>query len=235
MTDITPIYIQLADELRKQIRDETFAKGTKIPSENALHESTGYSRSTVRKAIEILVKEKLLTKVHGKGTFVTQQTPPSEQTHHFLSFTENVERQGQTLTTKTVDLRWVTPDLQQQAFFGISEEDQLLEIIRLRSIDGVPICVETDWFTKEFASLEQEDLDRSIYQILTQKFGITPTTGKKTFEISYTTPQEAFLLDIPRGTALMLIEDHVYSNYGQPLHISKQVLRGDKFKYAVIE
>lgn len=235
MIPTEPLYIQLADALRHQIQQEIYPKGSQIPSENSLHETTGYSRSTVRKAIDILVKENLLKKVHGKGTYVTQQMPLAQVPHHFLSLTENVERQGKTLTTKTVNLHWVLPTIQQQAFFEITEEQRLLEIMRLRSIDGLPICVETDWFTEEFASLEQEDLNQSLYQLLADKYGITPTTGKKTFEISYTTPQEAFLLDIPRGTALMLIEDHVYSNLGRPLHISKQVIRGDKFKYAVIE
>lgn len=46
-------------------------------------------------------------------------------------------------------------------------------------------------------------------------------------------PDEAALLDIPRGSALMLIEDLVYDNHENPLHISKQVLRGDKFRYAL--
>lgn len=45
--------------------------------------------------------------------------------------------------------------------------------------------------------------------------------------------EEAELLDVPRGSALMLIEDMVYDSNGTPLHISKQVVRGDKFKYAL--
>jgi GntR family transcriptional regulator len=33
----------------------------------------------------------------------------------------------------------------------------------------------------------------------------------------------------------MLIEDYVYDSYNKPLHLTKQVLRGDKFKFAVIQ
>ena len=109
MAQSTPLYIQLADVLREKIAQGEFAPNSQIPSENELHQTTGYSRSTVRKALAILVEEGRLTKVHGKGTFVTAVDDQlvNEQNHHFLSLTENIRKRGQTLTTKTVDLRWV--------------------------------------------------------------------------------------------------------------------------------
>lgn len=66
------------------------------------------------------------------------------------------------------------------------------------------------------------------------KMNITSAhSGSKTIELCYASSEEAELLDVPRGSALMLIEDMVYDSNGTPLHISKQVVRGDKFKYAL--
>lgn len=232
-TSIEPLYIQLANYLREKIVHQEFEKGMKIPSEMELHNSTGMSRSTVRKAIELLVNESMLTKVHGKGTFVSNDKITENRETHFLSFTENVERMGKKLTTKTVNIQNVIPTLEQRKFFNISESEILLEIVRVRYLDDTTICVETNWFTQEYQQLAEEDLDRSLYAILKEKYGVIPSTGKKSFEICFATQQEAFLLDVPRGSALMLIEDYVYSNEDKPLHIAKQILRGDKFKYAI--
>lgn len=231
----TPLYSQLADDLRRRIENGELPPGEQIPSEKDLHETTGYSRSTVRKSLAILVKEGLLTKVHGKGTFVTEASS-RPVIRKFLSLTENIARLGQTLTTKVVDIRWIVPTVEQQTFFQLNDSGEpLLEITRLRIVDSLPLCVETDWFTAEFAPLERADLEGSLYQILEQQYQIHPATGKKSFSISYASQQEAFLLDVPRGSALMQIEDFVYGDNGFPLHISRQVLRGDKFKYVVIE
>ncbi|MDT2764271.1 GntR family transcriptional regulator [Enterococcus asini] len=237
MAQSTPLYVQLADELRDKIAQGEFVPDSQIPSENELHQTTGYSRSTVRKALAILVEEGRLTKVHGKGTFVTalDNHLVNKQNHHFLSLTENIRKRGQTLTTKVVDLRWVEPTREQTQFFQLTEDAQLLEITRLRILDDFPLCVETDWFTSDFASLESEDLAGSLYGLLREKFDVQPATGKKTFSISYATQQEAFLLDVPRGSALMEIEDYVNDHKGTPLHIARQVLRGDRFKYVVID
>lgn len=237
MTQSTPLYIQLADELRQKIAQGEYALDAQIPSENELHQTTGYSRSTVRKALSILVNEGLLTKVHGKGTFVTDQTvvPQIQPPHHFLSLTENIRNHGQKLSTKLVNIRWVEATVDQLQFFHLVEDEQLLEITRLRILDDFPLCVETDWFTKAFATLENEDLAGSLYELLQEKYEIHPATGKKSFSISYASQQEAFLLDVPRGSALMEIEDYVNDSQGAPLHMARQVLRGDRFKYVVVE
>lgn len=53
----------------------------------------------------------------------------------------------------------------------------------------------------------------------------------KTFEVCFAKQNEAFLLDVPRDAALMLITDYVYDADGEPLHVSKRIQRTDRAKY----
>lgn len=225
------LYNQLADTIRNDIRDGKFQSGEKIPSEFELSDSYKVSRSTVRKAISVLVSEKLLVKLHGKGTFVSSSkvSHPSS----FLSFTENVESMGKILTTKVIEFSHVLPNEKQQTFFQISENDPLLMVKRLRKIDNLPICIETTWFSSKYDSLQEKDLNGSLYQVLLSDYQIRPFTGSKTIELCYASEEEAELLDVPRGLALMLVVDNVFDDLEEPLHITKQVVRGDKFKYAL--
>jgi GntR family transcriptional regulator len=174
-----PLYIQLSDQLRKKIVNHEIKKGEKIPSEMQLHESTGMSRSTVRKAIEILVEENLLIKVHGKGTFVSNEKIIEDKNSQFLSFTENARRLGKKLITKTVNSQLVIPTKEQSNFFDIDSTEKIIEIIRLRYMDNIPICVETSWFTNSFEFLMNEDLDGSLYELLINKYDVMPAKGKK--------------------------------------------------------
>lgn len=64
-----PLYIQLADTLREQIRTGEIQEGDKLPSETEMIKHYKLGRLTVREALGILVNEGLLEKRHGKGTF----------------------------------------------------------------------------------------------------------------------------------------------------------------------
>ncbi|MFD5491660.1 GntR family transcriptional regulator [Streptomyces sp. NPDC127091] len=70
---VTP-YRQLADILRARIGRGDWAAGRPIPSENRLVQEYGLARSTVRRAIAVLVEEQAVWTVQGRGTYVGQ--PP---------------------------------------------------------------------------------------------------------------------------------------------------------------
>lgn len=64
------LYLQLETELKQAILDGKYGVGERIPTEQELCQSFGMSRITVRRAVQDLVEEGLLSKVQGRGTFV---------------------------------------------------------------------------------------------------------------------------------------------------------------------
>ncbi len=70
---VTP-YRQLAEILRARIARGDWAEGRPIPSETRLVQEYGLARSTVRRAIAVLVDEGTVWTVQGRGTYVGQ--PP---------------------------------------------------------------------------------------------------------------------------------------------------------------
>jgi GntR family transcriptional regulator len=66
-------YLQLAGLLRAQIASGEIAN--QLPSITKLTEETHLAVGTVRRAINILVKEGLVETVPGRGTFVIEQRP----------------------------------------------------------------------------------------------------------------------------------------------------------------
>ena len=232
-----PLYIELADKLRSDIEAGTYAPGDRMPSEPTLCHTTGYSRSTVRKALQLLVDQGYVTKAQGKGTFVSELPQRVEAanklTPTFMSFTENVRQMGATPVTRTIDLRTVSPTPGLSEFFGIGEHDSLFEVTRLRMVDEEPVMLETIWLPLAYADLTGEELDGSLYQALKARYGKEPNTGTKSIGICYANSRESFQLGVERDSPLMLIEDHVFDQDGAPLHVSKQVMRGDKHQYSM--
>lgn len=232
-----PLYVELADKLRSDIESGVYSPGDRMPSEPTLCQTTGHSRSTVRKALQQLVDEGYVTKSQGKGTFVSPlpqkaaESSPLEPT--FLSFTENVRTLGNTPTTHTIDIRNVSPTPGLAEFFGLTAQDELFEVTRLRSVNGEPVMLETIWLPLAYGDLTGEELDGSLYQALKARYGKEPANGTKSIGICYANSRESFQLGAPKDSPLMLIEDRVYDQDGAPLHVSKQVVRGDMHQFTI--
>ena len=66
----TPLYLQIASDIREKIDTNVLTVGEKIPSQSELSQSYGVSLMTVKKALSELVNQKYLYSRTGKGTYV---------------------------------------------------------------------------------------------------------------------------------------------------------------------
>ena len=91
-------------ETRNKVLDliEQLDVGEAIPSERQLCADLGVSRLTVRAALDDLVRDGMLVRRHGSGTFVSEPKIAQELT--MTSFTEDMRRRGMVPGSRTLDL-----------------------------------------------------------------------------------------------------------------------------------
>lgn len=65
-----PVYVQLANLLRRQIAEEKLTVHNPIPSSRALAQQHGVALGTVKRAVDVLRREGLVRNVPGRGAFV---------------------------------------------------------------------------------------------------------------------------------------------------------------------
>ena len=224
-------YERLAGTLRDRIAAGVYARGDKLPSEMELMDKSGLSRSTVRHALKVLVDEGLIRTERGRGAFVADTPALHENNLVFSSYTKQVEGQGMKPTTRTVDSGFAKATGNVAKFFDAAVGSKLVKLVRLRYLDDAPLCLETTYLPPSFGSLIDRDINGSLYATLRQEFHRAPAQGHKTFEVCYASQNEAFLLNVERGQALILITDYVYDTDGRPLHVSKRIQRTDRAKY----
>ena len=99
-----PLYDQLVDILRDKIENE-MEPGDLLPSERELSERYGLSRTTVRLALKELETLGLISRRHGKGTYVTDLSGGAMDLSSNYSFTQQMREVGR--VPKTVDLDFV--------------------------------------------------------------------------------------------------------------------------------
>ncbi len=72
---MVPIYEQIMEQIKTQIRDGSLHENDSLPSVRALSKELKISALTVKKAYDHLESEGVTVTVHGKGTYVAAANP----------------------------------------------------------------------------------------------------------------------------------------------------------------
>ena len=130
-------------EARSRVLDliEQLHVGDAIPSERQLTRELGVSRLTVRAALDDLVREGLLVRKHGSGTFVSQPKIAQELT--MTSFTEDMQRRGMVPGSRTLELRVAPAGAHLGRLLHVSPSEAVMIISRLRLADRETMAIET--------------------------------------------------------------------------------------------
>ena len=223
----SPMYMQLAHRLRLQIVDGKIGAGEAVPSERDLCDIMGASRVTVRKAIELLIEEGLLSRRQGSGTYVT---PRIQAPGSFLSsFSEDAEARGE-----ATDTIWMMKTIA----VATEEEARLLELpagsnvarlSRVRMAGGEPLAIENAVVPAEMLP-DIGNLGNSLYQALNER-GNRPVTGQQKVRAALAGPTEASLLSIPEKTEILRIERLTRRADGRPVELTRSAYRGERYEF----
>lgn len=227
-----PLYITLADDIRAGIAGGKYPPGSRIPTEAELETIYGVSRITVRKAMELLVNEGAVTRRRKVGSFVSEKKM-TRYLNKCMSFTQMCELNGSVAGAHflSAELISVWPKLTKELELS-RNEDRILSIRRLRLCNGVPVCIEENYFSRAYSFLLSEDLERSLYEILAEH-GVEIRNCEKTLGICYANKEQAALLNVNEGEALILMQDLAYDTKGRPVFSGKEIVESGHFDYRI--
>lgn len=163
-----PLYQQLADKIKDQIAAGELKENEQLMTEMELSKAYNISRITVRKALELLVDEEILTKRQGIGAFVTGKKLLRSM-NTMMGFTQTCEMNGQKATSRLLFAGLSEARPRDIRLFGIKEGDSVISVRRLRFCDDVPVMIEEVRLRRTFAYLLSEDLSASLPYNLGEK------------------------------------------------------------------
>lgn len=232
---ITPLYVQLMEELETSIRNGVYKPGDKIMTEAEMAREYGVSLITVRKAVGSLMEKGLVVRKQGKGTFVTKPKY-SRNMKKLQSFTEMCEQMGVKPGARVLENRLIAADKKVADRLGIEPGSNVVYISRIRLADGEPIQVEKSYFPLKYAFLLEEDLnDGSMFECLKEKAGAKVASSEKMIELCRATAEEAALMDVKKGDYLLFVKSTAYDENGEPMYAGIQLINGDRFSLYVYE
>jgi GntR family transcriptional regulator len=223
-----PKYYVLKEQILTLIEDAV--PGTLIPTERALAEQYGTSRTTVRQAIGELVAEGRLDRTQGRGTFVA----PPKVTHvrQLTSFTDDAASQGMTASARILDISEVPADPVTAKRLALEPGAGVHRVERIRLVNGEPLAHETAFLAGELPDLAANvEVRGSLYSALREDYGIRISDVEDTVETKLAGPEEVRLLDVEMGAPMLLVHRLGLDPDGRPVEWTESVFRGDRFRF----
>ena len=225
-----PLYQQLASRLRQSIANGELGEREKIPSETILAERYGIGRPTVRQATDLLVREGVLQRRRGSGTYVL---PQSRRIDLFsLAGTSAALRQSQ--VDSRIELLDPPELLETGSLPPVFRGEAAYRMCRLSRIDGRPVLLEHIYLSAElFKGIEHQKVaGDSLSRIVREVFHLEATSADQEFDIKTAGVELAGLLDVDRRTALLHVTRSLHFGIHRSAIYCDIFCRTDEFRFS---
>lgn len=231
-----PAYELIRRDIAEQIAGGIYVPPTRIPSESRLAEQYGVTRMTVRQAVTELVREGLLIRRQGLGTYVAEA--PHVRAHTRLrSFVDEVgTEEGDVDTVMVAQLAEPPPPNVAEAL-GAGRDAMVTKIARVRRVRGVPVAYQISWlpFGRCPALAREELVDGSLYTTLERNYGIVLMRAEERIAAVAATRDQAERLEVGRRSPLLEIQRRAFDRDNVVVEFAHSVMRTEYSLATMIE
>lgn len=221
------------ERLRASIAEDIaagLAPHDSLPSERTLMTTYGVSRMTVRRALALLVEEGLVYRRRGSGTYVADPAMISK-TLSLTSFSEDVRERGMTPGALTQQVSWLPATPEVAADLGLSPGEEVVHLERVRTADGIPLCIEEVWLAADLVPADfATGAVTSLYETLSD-LGLEPQVASQTIRATLVDVEQAALLDVAPHSAAFSVSRVTYSGDARPLERAHSLYRADRYDF----
>lgn len=208
-------YRDIADQIRSKIINGEYTVGMKLPYEYILCVNYRCNKETMKKALDILVKEGLIIRRRGAGTFVKETTlQDGINTQFECSLTKRFLGR-KTVSSQVIVFEVVPADHFLAEKLQIEEGDFVYHIIRDRSLDGEPYVEEITYLPLNVVPhLKVNVLNHSLYDYITQDLHLRIQSCHLNITSSLSSSMERDFLGLSKGEPYIQEEQTTYLTTG---------------------
>lgn len=215
-----PLRAQVEALLRKMVLQSEYQKGGLLPDEMALAAQLGVSRGTIRSGISKLVFEGVLERKAGVGTRVSGRHMESGISA-WRSFTREMASKGITVENFRLDYRSAKAGADAIRTLHLEEGTLVWRLDRVRGWEGKPVLHSTSWFHPRLGLKGNEDTSKPVYEMIEGATGVRPSYAREEFSAVAADSRLARLLDVHRGTPLLLRRHTVFDQGSRPFEYAE--------------
>jgi len=219
----------------KQLIEEKFKEGDKLPSELELAKLFGVSRATLREALRILEEEGYVVRKHGVGTFVSSRPILQSGMEELQSITKLMEKQGYKPHTKDIIVTKTYPNAKEAHMLRISSTEEIIKIERVRLAESIPVVYCVDRLPAKLFSSEFKFVGESLFDYLNDKLGVYIA-----YAISDIIPMLAEKnnvykkLNLEKNDVVLLLDQVHFDQNDIPILYSSNYFSPKKFRFYIV-
>lgn len=224
-------YQKISQDLINKINNHEIKANTYLPSENELVKMYSSSRDTIRKALDILLKNGYIQKNKGKGSLVLDVNKIAFPVSGVTSFKELAKTIKGEVKTELVEfsLNQVDEVMKKELYM---EKGNYYKVQRVRQIDGEKIILDTDYLNAEIIpGLNEKIASDSIYEYIEDVLGLKISFARKEFTVVKANDEEKKLLDMDGYDLLVCVKSYTYLEDASLFEYTISKHRPDKFRF----
>ncbi len=248
----SPMYRQIAEDLRAEIESGLLEPGQQLRTELELREHYGASRNTIRDAIKSLTNLGLVETKPGQGTFVVQKIDPFVTTltgdpmtgvggDEGASYGSEVDKQKREPKRSQVQVEIQSISDGMATALGISKGAEVISRHERRFIDGTPWSMQTSYYPVEFADHGAErlrsarNIDEGTVKYLADTLHIRQVGYRDQITVRTPNPTEADFFKLPPDGRVPMYEitRTAFDGNGQPMRVSVTVYPADRNQFII--
>jgi GntR family transcriptional regulator len=228
---VVPLYHQIYLVLRERCIAGIDGP-TPLPGELDLAKQYNVSRITMRKALDQLVQEGLITRRRGTGTFVNPNVATQKLERHPAGLLENIIDSARDTTVRLISLDHIVPPRDIATELELGPEERVVKAVRVRSLENMPVSHITTYVPESIGDcLQPEALASKPMLTLLEEHGVKAEHARQVITARLADSQVASLLDTPVAAALLAVTRLVRDADGRPVQLLHGLYRPDRYEY----
>ncbi len=229
-----PAYHRLYVIISEGIKSGTYPPGELLPSENAIAETYEVSRVTVRRALEHLVEDGLVTKRKGQGSIVTLRDQHSHDQERVSGLLTNLVAKGAEFSVKTLFWDTVTPGAGVCIKLGVPVGTECWLIRRVRFIERKPLSYALIYLPKNVgASIPRRKAENKMVIQMLDDTDYRADEMKFSMSAALADGECAEVLQLSVGSAVLCMKGVAYSVSKEAVYYQESFYHTDRYEYAV--
>lgn len=230
----TPLYHQLKTILRSRILSREFKENGRLPTEEELCVQYNVSRVTVRQALSELMKDGLIYRDRGRGTFVTEGAELKQP--ELKGSIESLVRAAEGTRIKVLSYKEIIPPPEISRIFRSGKTEKVFQLQLIRYFSKGPLGYSFMYFPSSLGTIISPDELNETTEIITfveEKLKTKAHRAKQTFDVGVADKALAENLSVKTKTPLLLIKRNYYSRQGSIMFVAVTYFRPDLYKYEI--
>lgn len=226
-----PLYYQIAQILRSQIRSQEYKPSDLLPTEEELVRTFGVSRTTVRQALQMLLAEGLIHRIAGKGTFVNPESDPRRADWSVQSI-EGLISAGYAIQRKFLGSKTIRAGEALARIFRIAPGSKVAQFRKVELVDGEPFFHATIHVPMDLADripLERVKKD-PVFTLIEEYSHLRIQEAHQWITASLASSEIARHLKVKPGDPVLLEERHFVDAAGRVVEIATDHYRTDRMR-----